>query len=69
MAFGFLKTMDFFQIHPNLYIPRSSQKTGKSEYSKKFGSLWGFSLTIGFLFIVVSYLSDKLYNAASGTLD
>jgi hypothetical protein len=68
-GFGFLKSVDLFQIHPNLYVPRTSSKTGKTEYSKKFGSLWGFGLTICFLTIALGYLSSSLFSMVSGDFD
>jgi hypothetical protein len=69
MAFGFLKSLDLFQIHPNLYMPQTNSKTGRTLYTKKFSSLWGFMLTILYLVIVLGFLIDKLFKMNSGNLD
>lgn len=69
MSLSIFQSIDLFQIQPNLYIPRTNRKTGRTSYSKKFGSLWGFSLTFTFLVIVLSYLIDNLFKMQSGNLD
>lgn len=69
MSLNIFKSFDLFHIQPNLYIPRTNSKTGRTSYSKMFGSLLGFSLTFIYLVIVLGYLFDNLFKLQTGYLD